>query len=58
MDGMEYFYERSSGLPCSGHRGNKSTQILSLYHYFKLKHGKEMITQYNSNRECEDSRGP
>jgi hypothetical protein len=57
MDGMEYFYELSSGLACGGHRDNKSTQILLLYPYFKLKHGKKMIAEYNPNRECEDSLG-
>jgi len=47
MEGMEYLYELSSGLPCGGPRDNKSTQNLLLYPYFRLKHGKKMITEYN-----------
>jgi hypothetical protein len=54
---MKYFYDFSSDFPCGGHRDNKSTQNLSLYLYFKLKHGEKMIAEYNSNQECEDSRG-
>jgi len=57
IDGMKYFYDFSSDFPCGGHRDNKSTQNLSLYLYFKLKHGEKMIAEYNSNQECEDSRG-
>ena len=41
MEGMEYFYELSSGLPSGGPRDNKSTQNLLLYPYFRLKHGKK-----------------
>jgi hypothetical protein len=46
MVGMEYFYELSSGLPSGGPRYNKSTQNLLLYHPFRLKHDKKMITEY------------
>jgi len=57
MKGMEYFYELSSSLPCGEPRDNKSAQNLLLCPYFRLKHGKKMMTEYNFKSRIRDSSG-
>lgn len=47
MEGMEYFYELSSGLFCGEPIDNNSAQNLLLCLSLKLKHGKKMMTEYN-----------